>query len=89
MADPLKTRNDLSTERMDEIAHAIAEHFLLENFRLMSNHEYRRRLGQAAKQYRGDITAEELHQFIVGKTPTIIGRMFGWSRCGLTGSHGH
>lgn len=89
MDENLKTRNDLSTQRMDQIAHAIAEHFLLEHFKLMPNGEYRRRLGQAAQQYDGDITPEELHQFIVGKTPKMIGRMFGWSRCGITGSHGH
>lgn len=89
MDDNLKTKNDLSPERMNVIAHAIAEHFLQEQFRLMPNGDYRRRLGQAVKQYDNGITAEELHQFIVGKTPKLIGRMFGWSRCDVRGSHGH
>ena len=74
----------MEEEKDNAIAHAIAEHFLRENFRLTSGGEYRRRLGQTAETT--GIPADELHQFILGKLPKIIGNMFGWDQCGITGS---
>jgi hypothetical protein len=80
------TSSSLSDERNNVIAHALAEKLIGDAFRLDSESDYRRKLGQAAADLGHDITADELHQFILNKLPKRLGRMFGWRQCGITGS---
>lgn len=79
----LKAESSLSEERKNQIAHAVAEYYLCENFHFMSNGDYRRKLGNAAQTFKA--TSEELHEFILSKFPQLIGEMFGWDGCSLTG----
>ncbi len=86
MAKQLRTESSLSLERQNTIAHAIAEHFLREEFHLMSNSDYRRKLGNGVQGLGSGISAEELHEFILSKLPKTIGQMFGWTNCSISGS---
>jgi hypothetical protein len=76
----------LTPDRSDEIAQAIAAYFISQNFRFMPENEYRRRIGQMPKQLGNGITKEELHQYILDQLPKILGTMFGWKSCTITGT---
>lgn len=78
------TSSSLSDERNTQIAHAISRHFVRENFKLTSNGEYRRRLGQLASEL--GIPENELHEFALAKLSRVLGEMFGWESCSIEGS---
>lgn len=77
----LKSESSLSQERQNEIAHAITDYYLRENFRFVSNGDYRRKLGTMAQLL--GVSSDELHEFILSKLPTLMSEMFGWDKCSL------
>jgi hypothetical protein len=83
----LSTEKGLTEEQEDRIARILADHFIVQQFPMpMSNADYRRKLGNLASQLKG-VTVEGLHQYLLTALPTQLGRMFGWSECGLSGSN--
>lgn len=69
------TQNPLSDARANEIAHAIAEKTVADEFRITSRDEFERRIGQAAKSL--GIGKNELRMFVESKLPKILGEMLG------------
>ena len=87
MAKPQKTDCSLSEEEKNRVAHLIAEHFLQENFRIVSEGDYRRKLGNIAQMFpEGTLTEEQLHQFLLYKLSKLVGGMFGWTKCDIIGT---
>jgi hypothetical protein len=87
MAQTHKTESSLTSERSNVIAQLIAEGSLVENFKLLSPSDYRRRIGNLAQALGHDIKAEEVHEFVLSKLPKLLGNMFGWEKCGITGAN--
>lgn len=79
----LSGKNSLSKDRSDQIAHALVENVLRKEFGLVGNGEYKTRLGNMATKLGDDIKPDELHQFILGKLPKLMGSMFGVRECGI------
>ena len=73
----------LTTERKNEIAQAIAEHFVTTHFRLLSNGDCRRQFGETASKLGREITEDEVASFIQSVLSKSLAEMFGMSGCGI------
>ena len=77
--------DQLTKERKHEIGYLLFKHKVQEErFPIRSHDEMRRQLGVLSKEV--GIPAEELEQFILELLPDLIGNMFGWSSCSITGT---
>lgn len=85
MAIDLTQKSEISEEQKNAIAHAIAEVFLSQSFRLMSPGDYKSKLGALQSRLRDrSITGEDLHAFVLDKLSKLLGNMFESSSCSIT-----